>query len=209
MNDGKDTLCILCGDYFVGDAGLKRHRTIATKCIRTQIERGVYVPPPQVQVNIPQVLPVPENVPPVPPVPENVLPVPGEVYAPYIPNEGERPDLPPNEGGDANLIDIEGYSLSYLTIPADLFQNLQNEQLVDGRYRSLIQFAENATATQRQKQSGVATILFKSGSFIISSVFWGSRLGCIGFMGYAFYYSYIGECSASLNYIIMSIKKTL
>lgn len=187
-------LCTRCGDYFVGVKGLRTHQSVGNKCIRTQIERGLYVPPAIVPAIAPQ-------------VPEVVRDVPGDGggYAEFF-----VPNLPPNEGGadgNLNLTHIEGHSLTYLDIPANLLQNLRNEQPVDGRYQSLIQFALNATAAQRQQQSGAAAILLKTASFLLSSAFWGARLGSIGFMGYALYYSYTGECSATINYIFVAITK--
>ncbi|GAA5796845.1 hypothetical protein HPULCUR_002223 [Helicostylum pulchrum] len=181
--NNRDTLCDRCGTYYIGLKGLRIHRSRPTKCNRLQLQN-----------RLANVLNPPNNVPDVPTVPNPPNNVPG---------------VPNGQGGpqDINVIHIEGYSLNYLTVPADLLPNLDNEQLVDGRYRSLIRFSENATEEQRRKQMGPFAWVARSVDFISSSVFWGARLYGIASMGYAFYYTYIGECSTAVNYFYITAKK--
>lgn len=116
------------------------------------------------------------------------------------------PSVPPVS---PNLIYIEDYSLDYLMILADLLQNIQNEQLVDGRYQSLIKFSDNVRAIQRQKQLGATAKLIKGVDFISSSAFWETRLYCLAKYGVCFILQFCRQMFCNCQLFCYGIKKEL
>ncbi|KAI9361865.1 hypothetical protein BD770DRAFT_382834 [Pilaira anomala] len=88
------------------------------------------------------------------------------------------------------LIEIEGYSLEYLKIPVDLFHNLKHERPELGRFVSLQNFAQLATANQTRSLD----CIFRFFYITLSTLFWFSRILCIVSLAFVFYYTHDDSC---------------
>ncbi|KAI9364038.1 hypothetical protein BD770DRAFT_406845 [Pilaira anomala] len=175
MENRANTQCDRCGRLFKGARGLAIHQRIGTRCVLME-----------------------------PPI---------DVVEPEIPNqvaiENDREDTPVRifdtpEEELVPLIEIEGYSLYYLEIPANLFRNLERERPELGRFVSLQNFAERATAFQTRILDYPLRFFY----VILSKLFWFFRIVCIISLAFALYYTDSPfSCSAEINHFLVDIEK--
>lgn len=108
---------------------------------------------------------------------------------------------------DPNVTEIEGYSLNYVVIPPQFFNDLENEQTTaENRGQTLINFA-NATHEEYYSRTNVIKRdLYEFIRSSLLSVSFAFELLCILSLLLAFYYSSSGNGSL-VNYFIIGIEQ--